>query len=138
MIFNVKMDFTWKARFVAGGHTTDTPGLITYSSVVSRDSARLAFLIAGLNELDVLAGDVTNAYLNALCREKIWFEGGVEIGEDRGKVLIAVTRALYGLKSSGAAWQADLAATLRYMNFTSTQVDPDIWIRSAGTHYDWC
>jgi hypothetical protein len=132
------MDFTWKARFVAGGHTTDTPGLITYSSVVSRDSARLAFLIAGLNELDVLAGDVTNAYLNALCREKIWFEGGVEIGEDRGKVLIAVTRALYGLKSSGAAWQADLAATLRYMNFTSTQVDPDIWIRSAGTHYDWC
>ena len=138
MIFNVKMDFTWKARFVAGGHTTDTPGLITYSSVVSRDSARLAFLIAGLNELDVLAGDVTNAYLNALCREKIWFDGGVEIGEDRGKVLIAVTRALYGLKSSGAAWQADLAATLRYMNFTSTQVDPDIWIRSAGTHYDWC
>jgi hypothetical protein len=138
VIFNVKMDFTWKARFVAGGHTTDTPGLITYSSVVSRDSARLAFLIAGLNELDVLAGDVTNAYLNALCREKIWFEGGVEIGEDRGKVLIAVTRALYGLKSSGAAWQADLAATLRYMNFTSTQVDPDIWIRSAGTHYDWC
>jgi hypothetical protein len=33
-IFNVKMDFTWKARFVAGGHTTNTPGLITYSSVV--------------------------------------------------------------------------------------------------------
>ena len=132
------MDFTRKARFDAGGHTTDTQGLITNSSVVSCDSVQLAFLIAGLNELDVLAGDVTNAYLNALCREKIWFEGGVEIGEDRGKVLIAVTRALYGLKSSGAAWQADLAATLRYMNFTSTQVDPDIWIRSAGTHYDWC
>jgi hypothetical protein len=42
--FNVKMDFTRKARFVAGGHTTDTPGSITYSSVVSRDSVRLAFL----------------------------------------------------------------------------------------------
>ena len=98
---------------------TDTPGSITHSSVVSRDtSVRLAFLIAGLNDLDVLAGDVTNANLNASCCEKIWFEGGVETGGDRGKVLI-VTGALYGLKSSGAAWRADLAATLRDMNFTS-------------------
>jgi hypothetical protein len=96
---------------------------------------RLAFLIAGLNNLDVLAGDMTNAYLNALCREKIWFEGGVETGEDRGKVLIKA-RALYGLKSSGAAWRADLAATLRDMNFTSSQADPDVWIWSAATHYD--
>lgn len=135
VIFDVKMDFTRKARFVAGGHTTDTPGSITYSSVVSRDSVRLAFLIAGLNDLDVLAGDVTNAYLNAKCREKIWFEGGVETGVDHGKVLI-VTRALYGLKSSGAAWRADLAATLRDLAFASTKADPDVWIRNSGTHYD--
>jgi hypothetical protein len=129
------MDFTCKARFVAGGHTTDTPASINYSSVVSRDSVRLAFLIAGLNDLDVLVGDVTNAYLNALCREKIWFEGGAETGEDRGKVLV-VTRALYGLKSSGAAWRADLAATLRDLKFTSTQADPDVWIRNNGMHFD--
>ncbi len=94
VIFDVKMDFTRKARFVAGGHTTDTPESITYSSVVSRDSVRLAFLIAGLNDLDVLAGDVTNAYLNASCREKIWFEGGVETGEDQGKSLDCNTCAV--------------------------------------------
>jgi Reverse transcriptase (RNA-dependent DNA polymerase) len=139
VIFDVKMDFTRKARFVAGGHTTDTPSSITYSSVVSRDSVRLAFLIAGLNDLDVLAGDVTNAYLNAKCREKIWFEGGIETGEDRGKdrgKVLIVTRALYGLKSSGAAWRADLAATLRDLKFTSSQADPDVCIRNSGTHYD--
>ncbi len=56
VIFDVKMDFTRKARFVAGGHTTDTPGSITYSSVVSSDSVRLAFVIARVNDLDVLAG----------------------------------------------------------------------------------
>ena len=78
---------------------------------------------------------MTNAYLNASCREKIWFEGGVETGEDQGNVLI-VTRALYGLKSSGAAWRADLAETLRDLKFTSSQADPDVWIRSSGTHYD--
>ena len=134
-IFDIKMDFTRKARFVTGGHTTDTPLLITYSSVVSRDSVQLAFLIAGLNDLDVLARDVTNAYLNASCREKIWFQGGIETGEDHGKVLI-VTRSLYGLKSSGAAWRADLAATLRNLKFTSLQADPDVLIRSSGMYYD--
>jgi hypothetical protein len=102
---------------------------------VSRDSVRLAFLIAGLNDLNVLAGDVTNAYLNASCRERIWFEGGIETGKDQGQVLI-VTRALYGLKSSGAAWRADLAATLRDLKFTSSQADTDVWIRSSGTLYD--
>jgi hypothetical protein len=86
---------------------------------------QLAFLIAGLNDLNVLAGDDTNAYLNALYCEKIWFEGGVEIGDDRGEILI-VTHALYGLQSSGAAWRENLAATLRDMNFTSTQADPDV------------
>ncbi len=96
---------------------------------------RLAFLIAGLNDLIVLAGDVTNAFLNALYCDKIWFEGGVETGDDRGEILI-VTHALYGLKSSGAAWRANLAATLRDMNFMSTQANPDVWIWSAGTHYD--
>jgi hypothetical protein len=34
MIFDIKMDFTRKARFVAGGHTTDVLAEITYSSVV--------------------------------------------------------------------------------------------------------
>jgi hypothetical protein len=45
LIFDVKMgeDFRRKARFVAGGHTTDVPdSIITYSSVVSRDSVRIA------------------------------------------------------------------------------------------------
>jgi hypothetical protein len=35
MVFDVKMDFTHKARFVAGGHMTQPATSITYSSVVS-------------------------------------------------------------------------------------------------------
>jgi len=65
MIFDVKMDFTRKAIFVAGGHMTNPPSAITYSSVVSRDSVRIAFLLAALNEIDLLATDIGNAYLNA-------------------------------------------------------------------------
>jgi hypothetical protein len=65
MIFDVKMDFTRKARFVAGGHMTDPPSAITYSSVVSRDSVRIAFMLASLNGLSLSATDIGNAYLNA-------------------------------------------------------------------------
>jgi hypothetical protein len=80
MIFDIKMDgnFTRKARLVAGGHTTVAPASITYSSVVSRESVRLAFAIAGLNDLDVYAADISNAYLYAPCREKIWTVAGPE------------------------------------------------------------
>jgi hypothetical protein len=61
------MDFTRKARFVAGRHTTEAPSSITYSSVVSRDSICLAFLIAALNDIDIMSCDLENAYLNAPC-----------------------------------------------------------------------
>lgn len=67
---------------------TEAPESMTNSSVVSHDSIQIAFLIAGLDDLDVLAGDVTNAYLNAPCREKIWFDGKLETGADAGKVLV--------------------------------------------------
>jgi hypothetical protein len=53
LFFDVKMDFTWKVHFVAGGHITDPPASITFASVVSQDSVRLAFLIAVLNDLDI-------------------------------------------------------------------------------------
>ena len=44
MIFDIKLDFTRKARYVAGGHTTSAPTSMTYSSVVARDSVRLVLL----------------------------------------------------------------------------------------------
>ena len=102
MIFDVKMDFTWKAQFVAGGHMTETLALLTYSSVVSRESIRIAFTVAVLNDLDVLVADIGNAYLNADCREKVYTIAGPEFGSHAGKHIV-ITRALYGLKSSGAA-----------------------------------
>jgi hypothetical protein len=54
MIFDVKMEYLrLKARFVAGGHTTDTPHAMTYASVVSRESVRVALTLDALNDLDV-------------------------------------------------------------------------------------
>jgi hypothetical protein len=41
MIFDVKMDLTRKACYVAGGHQAEPPKKSTYSSVVSRDTVRI-------------------------------------------------------------------------------------------------
>jgi hypothetical protein len=133
MIFDVKMDgnFTRKARLVAGGHMTEAPASITYSSVVSRDSVRIAFMLAALNGLDVFAADVGNAYLNAPCREKIWTVAGLEFGSDAGNVMLVV-RALYGLKSSGAAWAAMLSQTLSELGYSPSRADRNVWLKRAS------
>lgn len=138
LIFDVKMDLTRKARFVAGGHKTEPPASITYASVVSRESVRLAFLLAALNDLDILAGDVQGAYLNAPCREKVYMICGPEFGEYRGRIAV-IRKALYGLKSSGFAWRSHLAETMRKCEFQMCYADNDVWMRPAvksdGTKY---
>ena len=131
MIFDVKMEnFRRKARFVAGGHMTSPPAAATYASVVSRESVQIALTIAALNDLDVLARDVKNAYLNAPVAEKSWTSCGVEFGQHNGRRAIIV-RALYGLKSAGAAFRNHLAICMSNLGYKSCLADPDVWLRPA-------
>ena len=93
IVWDIKSDFTRKARLVAGGHQTEPPASITYASVVSRESVRIAFTLAALNDMDVSCADATNAYLNAPCREKGWTILGPEFGRNQGRKALIV-RAL--------------------------------------------
>jgi len=87
--FDVTMDLTRKARrFVAGGHMTDPPKDSTYSSVVTRESARIALTLAALNKLDVLTCDIQNIYLNAPTKEKVWCRAGDEFGSYSGRPVL--------------------------------------------------
>lgn len=58
IVFDIKIDFTRKARICARGEQTDPPASITYASVVTRESARIGFLVAAFNDLSVLSADV--------------------------------------------------------------------------------
>ena len=69
---------------MADGHKTTTPVSTAYSTIISRDSIRICFLLAALNGLDLQAGDIENAYLTAPCRERIWTRAGPEFGDDQG------------------------------------------------------
>lgn len=132
-VFDIKMDsLQRKARLVANGNETDPPKAMTFSSVVSRDSVRLFFTIAALNDLEVLSADIQNAYLSAPVHpdEKYWIRAGTEFGSDKGRPA-KIVRALYGLKSSGARFRAHLASTIRALGFKSCKADPDVWMRPA-------
>ncbi len=88
---------------MAGGHLTQAPATIIYVSVVSRETVCLALTFASLNDLEVKVGDVLNAYITAPVKEKVWTILGSKFGHDSGKSAVIV-RALYGLKSAGAAF----------------------------------
>ena len=55
-------------------------------------------------------------------------ESGTEFGTENGMVLI-IARAIYGLKSSGAAWRSELAETLMSLGYKSSQADADVWMK---------
>ena len=82
---------------------TEAPALLTYLSMVSHDSVKIAFTMAVLNDLDDLVANIGNAHLNADCCEKVYTIARPEFGSRAGKHFV-ITRALYGLKSSGAAY----------------------------------
>ena len=67
MIFDIKVEgkFPHKYILVACVHKTALISSITYSSVVTMGSVILAFIIAGMNNLDICACSIVNAYLNA-------------------------------------------------------------------------
>jgi hypothetical protein len=130
-VWDVKMDFSRKARWVLDGHLTPDPVGSTYAGVVSRESVRIAFTYAALNSVDVCAADIRNAYLQAPSSQKDYIVCGAEFGiENMGKIAL-IHRALYGGKSAGKDFRNHLRSCMRHLDFVSCPADPDVWMRPA-------
>lgn len=139
MIFDVKMDMTFKARLVKDGHLTADPDGSRYAGVVSRESVRIALTYAALNDIEVKCADIRNAYLQSSTTEKHYIICGPEFGvEHQGKRAL-ITRALYGGKTSGRDYRNALRACMKLLKFKSCLADPDVWMRlshkSTGQEY---
>ena len=130
-VFDIKMDLTRKARLVARGNMTEATKEQTFASVVSRDTVRLFFLLAALNDLDLLSCDIQNAYLAAPNKEKVWTKFTDQLGPEYNGKRAIISKALYGLRSSGRSFRDYLAKNLREMGFISSKADPDLWMRPA-------
>lgn len=99
---------------------------MTYSLVESRDS----ITIAALNNLNIMACDIENAYLMAKCQVKCWTAARSKFGSEAGLTMI-INKALFGLKSPCAAFRAHVAERLDPEGYKPSYADPDVWLRPA-------
>jgi len=136
-VFAVKHDGRHRARLVADGHLTDTPIDSVYSGVVSLRSLRIVIFLAELNDLELYGADVSNAYLEAKTKEKVYIIGGDGFGEELQGCTLVIYKALYGLKSSGKRWHERLYDVLRELGFSPSKADSDVWMRKMNDHYEY-
>ena len=78
MIFDVKLNLIRKARIVIGGNIFDSYGHEVYASTMKSVSASILMTISAANNLDVVTGDIGNAYLNSNTQEKIYTCAGAK------------------------------------------------------------
>ena len=96
MIFDVKMDFTWKARWFKNGHLTPNLEESKYTGLVYHESIRIALTYAALNQSQVIAAYIGNTYLQAPTSEKHYIICGLNFGlHNVGKIAL-IFCALYG------------------------------------------
>jgi len=139
IIFDIKQeDLRRKARMVAGGHVIDSSMYESYSSVVQMRTIRLLETVA-LNEgLQIMTGDIGNAFVHAFTKEKIYSTAGKEFGNREGCKII-IKKALYGLATSARQWNLALGDMIRKLGFVPTRADPDLWIKDSpcGKGYEY-
>ena len=93
MIFDVKReDLRHKSRLVIGGHVIDLSKHSTYSSTVQDISIRLLQLVALYNKLNILTGDISNAFCTAPVAEQIYTRAGPEFGNQEGCILVLLSK----------------------------------------------
>lgn len=88
---------------------------------------------AALNWVNVCAGDIKNAYLQAPLSCKDYIICAPKFGlKIAGKVAL-IHHALYGRKSAGGNFGNHLQSCVRHLDFVSCLANPEVWIHRA-TH----
>ena len=139
LCWDVKLNFERKARWVLDVQKKANPVGSTHAGVVSRESVRITFTIAGLNEVDVCAKGIRNAYLQAPSSRKYYIICGIEFGFEHESKNSLIHRALYDGKTAGKYFRNHLRSCMRHLDFLSCLADPDVWmcpaVKSDGTEY---
>ena len=91
-----------------GRFQTKAMPTITYGSIVSRETIRVALKIATLNDVEVKKDDMLNAHVQVSFMGKVWATLNTAV----------IARALYGLKSERAAFKILLAKCMESLENT--------------------
>ena len=136
IVWDCKYDLRRKARLVISGNLTPPTTDNAYSGIVSLDGVRTVMFLAELNGLQLCAADIGNAYLTSKTREKLCIIAGPEFGALEGHTLL-LYKACYGTRTGGNRFAEKLADDLMDLGFFQSQVDPAIWMKDCGDHYEY-
>lgn len=137
--------FTWKtsgetvlrakARIVARGFEqlqgVDFEEL--FSPTVNKDTLRLMFAYAAMNDNYIHALDVKTAFLHGELQEEIFLLPPPGCSDNTARVW-KLCRALYGLKQAPRAWHRKLKQTLISLGFTPSDEDMSLFMKDEGGH----
>ena len=135
-VFNCKADGHRKGHLVAQGDMTPEPEELVYSLVATLHSLHIVVFLAELNGLNLMQGDIGNAYLESYTQEKVYFIAGPEFGQHAGHMFI-IDKALYGLHSSSLRFHDRLSKVLCTFEFQWSKVDPNLWMRDVGDVWEY-
>ena len=90
--------------------------IIIKAGIMSRETVRIALMIAAINDLEVKPADIIDAYLQVNDTEQVWTAMGSEFGKDARKTAVTV-KALYGLNPAGASFRSHLVSYMEYMGY---------------------
>ena len=102
------------------------------------EAVRIGFCLAELNNLQVCAGDVGNAFLYGTTQEKVYIVAGPEFGPKLAGKRLLIEKSLYGLASSAARYHEHCSAQLTKLGFKPTKADSDLWYKKHNLgHYEY-
>ena len=85
-------------------------------NVVSTEAVCLVFVLAQIQGLQCIAGDVGNTFLTAFTHEKIYIQAGPEFGNLEGRKMV-LKKAVYGTKTVALCFHDSLSVHLQRIGF---------------------
>ena len=131
LVFDVRMNFQCKARWVKDGHKTPDLETSNYAGVVYRKSIHILLTHDVLHGVPVMAADIRNAYLQAPTSEKHFVMCGPEFGIDNVGKMALISQALYGGKTDGRDFWHHLRSCMKFLGFESSRANPDVRMRQS-------
>ncbi|MBW0585055.1 hypothetical protein O181_124770, partial [Austropuccinia psidii MF-1] len=135
-VFKIKCDHNnniteHKARLCAQGfHQIEgLDYLKTFSPTGKISSLRLLISHAARNNYSFHQMDMKSAFLNAPLEEDLTLAIPDGIDEDRGRMVLQLHKAIYGLKQAPLAWYNHLAKWLKKARFKCSIADPCVFYR---------
>ena len=83
-----------------------------------------------------LGADISNAYLEATTKEKLYIVAHPEFEELQGHILV-IHKALYGLTSSCLRWSKRIHDIMLQLNLRPCKADPCVWLREKKDKYKY-